>query len=149
MADLSTSGVVREILTGDPEMPTDEVIRRATAQGLRVTDAQIRKSINNQRNPIRAKVAATKVAPKAARGPVAPKAAPPKVAPAAAAPAPETPVLAGVLNNVALVNEVVGLCGGVENARQAAVAAQTCGGLEAFLQHLELVATIRKSEPAK
>jgi hypothetical protein len=169
MADLSTSGVVREILTGDPEMPTDEVIRRAMAQGLRVTEEQIRKSINNQRNPIRAKVAAAKLAPKAAREPAPAKAAPAKAAPAkaapakaapakaapakaasaAAAPAPEPPGLAAVLNNVALVNEVVGLCAGVENARRTAEAVQTCGGLEAFLQHLALVATIRGGEPAK
>ncbi len=145
MADLSTSGVVREILTGDPEMPTDEVIRRAMAQGLRVTEEQIRKSVNNQRNPIRAKVAAAK----AAREPVPPKVAPPKVASAAAAPAPEPSGLAAVLNNVALVNEVVGLCAGVENARRTAEAVQTCGGLEAFLQHLALVATIRGGEPAR
>ena len=147
MAELSTSGVVREILTGDPEMPTDDVIRRAKARGLRVTDEQIRKSINNQRNPIRAKVAAATVAPTAARETIPPKAAPAVPAPAATRPA--TPGLAGVLGNVARVNEVVGLCGGVENARRAAEAVQACGGLGAFLQHLELVATIRGGESAK
>jgi hypothetical protein len=141
MAELSTSGVVREILTGDPEMPSDEVIRRAKSKGLRVSDEQIRKSINNQRNPIRAKVAAKKVAPT-----VASEAVPPKAAPAATTGAPD---LAGVLGNVALVNTVVGLCGGVENARRTAEAVQACGGLGAFLQHLELVATIRGGEAAK
>lgn len=147
MAELSTSGVVREILTSDPEMPSDEVIRRAKAQGLRVTDEQIRKSVNNQRTAIRAKVAATTVAP-----PVASETAPPKVAPVVSAPAATTPGtldLAGVLGNVALVNTVVGLCGGVENARRTAEAVQACGGLAAFLQHLELVATIRGGEAAK
>ena len=73
MAELSTSGVVRDILTRDPEMPSDEVIRWAKSKGLRVTDEQIRKSINNQRNPIRAKVAAVKVAPTAAREITPPK----------------------------------------------------------------------------
>lgn len=147
MAELSTSGVVRDILTSDPEMPSDEVIRRAKSKGLRATDEQIRKSINNQRNPIRAKVAAARVTPTAAR-----EIAPPKAGPAVSAPAATTPGtrdLASVLGNVALVNTIVGLCGGVENARQTAEAVQACGGLEAFLQHLELVATIRGGEAAK
>lgn len=145
MAELSTSGVVREILTGDPEMPSDEVIRQAKSKGLRVTDEQIRKSVNNQRNAIRAKVAATTVAP-----PVASEAVPPKAAPAVSASAATTGTLdlAGVLGNVALVNTVVGLCGGVETARRTAEAVQACGGLAAFLQHLELVATIRGGEAA-
>jgi len=147
MAELSVSGVVREVLTGDPEMPSDEVIRRAKVTGLRATDEQIRKSVHNQRNPIRAKVAAMKVAPMAAR-----ETAPPMTAPAVSAPAAMTPVapdLAGVLGNVALVNTVVGLCGGVENARRAAAAVQACGGLEAFLQHVELVSAIRSAESVK
>jgi len=54
-----------------------------------------------------------------------------------------------VLANVALVNKIVGLCGGVENARQAADAVKACGGTEGFLQHLELVASIRSVESAK
>ena len=143
MAKQSVSGVVRDLLTSDPETPTDEVIRQAKAQGLRVTDEQIRKSVNNQRNPIRAKVGAAKVVPAAAR-----ETAPVKAAPAVSAPAEATAGsdLAGVLGNVARVNTVVGLCGGIENARQAAEAVQACGGLEAFLQHLELVATIRGEE---
>jgi hypothetical protein len=143
VAELSTSAVVREILTGDPELPSDEVIRRAKSKGLRATDAQIRKSINNQRNPIRAQVAAAKVAP-----PVTRTIAPPKAVSAPAAPTPEAPDLASVLGNVALVNTVVGLCGGVESARKTAEAVQACGGLAAFLQHLELVATIRGGETA-
>ena len=44
MAGLSTQGVVREILTGDPEMPTEEVIRGAKARGVRVPDDAIRKA---------------------------------------------------------------------------------------------------------
>ena len=146
MADLSVSGVVRDILTGDPEMPSDEVIRRAKAAGLRATDEQIKKSINNQRTAIRAKVASAKVAPAAAHETAPPKATPAVSAPAATAGIPD---LAGVLSNVALVNKVVSLCGGVENARQAAEVVQACGGMEAFLQHLELVATIRSAESVK
>lgn len=146
MAEQSVSSVVRDVLTGDPEMPSDEVVRQARSKGLRATDEQIKKSVNNQRNAIRAKVAATKVAPTAAHETVPPKAAP--VVSAPDAPIPVVPDLAGVLGNVALVNTVVGLCGGVENARRTAEAVQACGGLGAFLQHLELVATIRGGDAA-
>jgi len=51
-----------------------------------------------------------------------------------------------MLTNVLLVNTIVGICGSIENVRQAAEAVQACGGVEAFLQHLELVAKIRESE---
>ena len=142
MAKLSVSGIVREALSSDPEMPTDAVIRQAKAQGLRVTDGQIRKSIHNQRAAVRAKVAGAGVAP---TPPTA------KAAPAVSAAAATTAVgseIAGVLKNVALVNEIVGLCGGVENARLAADAVRACGGPEAFLQLLELVAAIRRGEAA-
>lgn len=147
MAELSISSVVRDILTSDPEMPSDEVIRRAKSKGLQVTDGQIRKSAHNQRNAIRAKLAAAKVAPTAKH-----ETAPPKAAPAVSAPAatnPGTPDLAGVLVNVALVNQIVGLCGGVENARRAGEAVQACGGLEPFLRHLDVVASIRGGEPTR
>ncbi len=147
MAQLSISSVVREVLTSDPEINADEAIRLAKAKGLRVSDDQIRKSVHNQRAAVRAKVAAARVAPMVAR-----ELTPPKAAPAVSASAATTsvaPDLAGVLGNVARVNTVVGLCGGVEQARQAAEAVQACGGLEAFLQHLELVATIRSAESVK
>jgi hypothetical protein len=51
--------------------------------------------------------------------------------------------LSGVLANVALVNKAVGAAGGVEQARQVAEAVRSCGGVAAFLQHLDLVAGIR------
>lgn len=142
MTKLTTSGVVRDILTGDPEMPSDEVIRQAKTKGLRATDEQIRKSINNQRNPIRVLVAAVRVAPVAAHETAPPK--PPVPAPASA-PAVATD-LAAVLANVALVNAAVGACNGVEGARRVAEAVRACGGVDAFLQHLDLVAGIRAPE---
>ena len=155
MAQLSVSGVVREVLTSDPEMTTEDVIRQAKSQGLRATDEQIRKSVHNQRTAVRAKVAAAKGIPTAVRESVQPKAATPTAAtptaPAVLAPAASAAGvadLAGVLRNVALVNEIVGLCGGVESARQTAEAVRACGGQEAFLQLLELVATIRRGEAA-
>jgi hypothetical protein len=87
-----------------------------------------------------------KVAPAAAR-----ETAPRKAGPAAPASAAATgvPDLAGVLGNVALVNTVVGLCGGVENARRAAEAVRSCGGVDPFLLHLDLVAGIRSAEPSR
>jgi len=151
MAELTTSGVVRDILTRDPEMQTDEIVRLAKRRGLTVPDEKIRHSVHNQRNTIRAQATGTaKVAPAAAR-----ETTPSKVAPISAAPisvttaaSTPTPELAGVLANVALVNTIVGLCGSVENTRQAAEAVEACGGLEAFLRHLELVASIRGAGPA-
>ncbi len=148
MAQLSTSGVVRKILMSNPEMLTDEVVRRAKAQGLRVPDKAIRHSVHNQRNSVRDQVAgSTKVALAAARNTTPAKAAavPSAVVAVVAATAPAAE-LTSVLANVALVNKIVGLCGSVENVRQAAEAVQACGGLEGFLRHLELVATIRAGE---
>lgn len=144
MTKLTTSGVVRDILTRDPEMPSDEVIRWAKSKGLRATDEQIRKSINNQRNPIRVQVAAVKVAPVAAHATVPPK---PPVPAATPAPAVATD-LAAVFANVAAVNAAVGACNGVESARRVAEAVRACGGVDAFLQHLDLVAGIRAPESA-
>ena len=147
MAELSTSGVVRDILTGDPELPSDEVIRRAKSKGLRATDEQIPQVHQQPAEPDPSKGRGRRGWPR--RRPA--RVTPPKAAPAVSASAATTPGtrdLAGVLGNVALVNAVVGLCGGVENARQTAEAVQAWAGLEAFLQHLELVATIRGGEAA-
>ena len=53
------------------------------------------------------------------------------------------PELTAVLANVALVNDVAAACGGVDQARKVAEAVRVCGSVEAFLQHLELVAKVR------
>ena len=47
-----------------------------------------------------------------------------------------------MFSNIALVNKVAREAG-VEQARQVAEAVRACGGVEAFVQHLELVAGIR------
>jgi hypothetical protein len=145
MAVLTTSGVVRDILMKDPEIDTNEAVRIAKSKGLKVPDESIRNSIYNLRKGIRAQVKAgggAKVAQAAARQTAAPKPAPAATS-EAAAPALE---LGEVLGNVALVNKIVGICGGVENAREAAKAVETCGGLKPFLQVLDLVATIRPAD---
>lgn len=144
MTKLSTQGVVRDILLKNPNRDTDDVVRRAKAKGLTVPDSKIRHAVHNLRNKVRAEVGSTaKVVPAAARETTAPKPALAEATPTAATPNIDLP---GVLANVALVNNIVGLCGGIENARQAAEAVEKCGGLEAFLQHLTLVDQIRSSQ---
>ena len=70
-------------------------------------------------------------------------------APAASAPTEAARTeLPEVLSNVALVNKIVGICGGPDQARQTAEAIRTCGGVDLFLQYLKLVAGIRTSEQA-
>jgi hypothetical protein len=145
MTKLSTHGVVRDILVKNPDRDTDDVVRRAKAKGLTVPDNKIRHAVHNLRNKVRAEVGGTaKVAPAAARETTAPKPAPVEATPTATTPNID---LQGVLANVALVNDIAGICGGIDNARQAAEAVEKCGGLGAFLQQLELVAQIRSSQP--
>lgn len=131
MPQLTTYGVVREILASNMEMDANEAIRRAKARGLRAPDPKIREAVHSVRSEARRKA---KASPSAARETVAPKE--PAVAPA-------SPDLGAVFANVNLVNRVVGVAGGVENARQVAEAVRACGTVDTFLQHLELVAGIR------
>jgi hypothetical protein len=123
---LTTSTVVREILTTDPTISADEVIKRAKVRGLKAPDATIRTTVHNVRSELKKK--AVRTAPAAARTTAAPAAA---------------PELTSVLANVALVNAVVEACGGPEPARKVAEAVRACGGVDAFLLHLKLVAGIR------
>ncbi len=148
---LVVSTVVREILAGDINLSADEVIKKAKARGLTAPDSSIRYTAHNIKSELKKKLAkgtAPKAVPAAAR---ATKSAAPALVPVpeavvvavpavVAAPAPG---LAAVLANVALVNTVVGACGGAESARQVAEAVRACGSVEAFLQHVELVAGIR------
>ncbi|QEL20447.1 hypothetical protein [Limnoglobus roseus] len=147
MSRVSVSATVRDILTSDITLTADEVIRKAKAMGLTASADAIRKSVHNQRGIV-TKGLGTKPAPSTARGTVEPKAT------TLTAPTPSSDVtptrssdLASVLSNVALVNTVVGVCGGVAEARQVAEAVEACGGVSAFLQHLDLVAGIRGGAP--
>jgi hypothetical protein len=137
----SMSSVVRSILSANINLSADEVIKKAKTQGVTAADASIRYAVHNVRSELKkkaAKGAAPKAVPAAARATKTPAPALAK----AVVPAP-TLDLSATLANVALVNTVVGACGGVEQARQAAEAVQACGSVEAFLQHLELVAKVR------
>ena len=152
----TVSTVIREILTGDINLSADEVIKKAKARGVTASDTSIRYTAHNIKSELKkklAKGAALKAVPAAARA----TSAPPTPVPApevlvattpvvALVPAPAlAPDLAAVLANVALVNTVVGACGGAEPARQVAEAVRACGSVGAFLQYLDLVAGIRSA----
>ena len=148
---LAVSPVVRSILQTDLNMPADKVIQLARTKGVKAPEKSIRDTVYNIKSELK------KAAAKAGAKPAAPKPAPVaaaarKTAPATkAVPAPvriplsPNPDVAVTLANVALVNTVVGACGGVEQARQVAEAVRACGSVEAFLQHLDLVAQVRSA----
>jgi hypothetical protein len=150
----SIASVVKAILTADPKLTADAVIRKARGRGLKAAPESIRNAVYNARSDINkaVKPAAVTVvkpakqAPAAARQTSAPKPVPaPK--PTNTSPPPAGADLAMVFANVALVNEVVGASGGVENSRKVAEAVRACGGVDVFLKHLDLVAGIRAGEP--
>ena len=136
MAALTVRGTVRDILSTDLELPADEVIKRARARGLNAPTQTIRYAVHD----VRSELKKAKAAPAAARTTQPAQPTQPQAQPAH--PAASTD-LAGVLANVALVNKVVGVCGGVDGARQLAEAVRSCGGVDQFLQHLDLVASLR------
>lgn len=152
--------VVREILTADINLSADAVLQKARARGVTDPGAKVRKVIYEVRGTLRkkaglpatpaaaapAKPAAAKPAPAAARTTPAPA---PAAAPAPVA-APEVPDLQSIFANVNLVNKILGLVGSADVAKQVAHAVQACGGVEAFLQHVDLVAGLRTAtaEPA-
>ena len=140
MSKLTISGVVRAILTDNINLTADQVIAKARTKGLKASDESVRGAVYNIKGEL--KKAGAKAAPAAARETALPKSPAPAVVPA---PAVATD-LDAVLANVALVNAVVGASGGVESARRVAEAVRACGGVDAFLQHLDLVAGIRAPE---
>jgi hypothetical protein len=143
------SPIVRDILSQDINLSADEVIKKARAKGVTAPDSSVRDTIYNVRSELKKKAAkpgAKTTAPKSAPAPTAAR----KTAPAPKAvriPLSPNPDVAATLANVALVNTVVGACGGVEPARQAAEAVRACGSVDAFLQHLDLVAKVRGQAP--
>jgi hypothetical protein len=162
VATMSTSSVIRSILSQDLNLSAAEVVQKAHSQGLKASPDSIRGLVYNIRGEIKQKMAAQngthgKAAPAAKASPTKPPAAKtmtatPRIAiqPSKAAvsangkpsSAPTKANLTGVLATVASVHRVVGLCGGIENARQAGEAVRTCGGVDEFLQHLDLLAGI-------
>jgi hypothetical protein len=140
LATPSISALIRSVLSENPDLETNEIIRRVKLRGGKASDESIRHNLYNVKSLMKkAPAQPPQPVPAAARETPAPKAGP--SAPAkAAVPAAN---LAGVLANVSLVNKVVDVAGGVDQARQVAEAVRSCGGVEGFLQHLQLVAGIR------
>ncbi|MDB5309309.1 MAG: hypothetical protein JWO38_3511 [Gemmataceae bacterium] len=135
---LSVSFVVRSILTANLDLPADDVIRMARARGLAAPPEQVRRLTKNIRSEMKK---AAHAAPAGRPVPAAARAVPAPLPPATTQAA--IADLAAVLANIALVDRVVGACGGGESARQVAEAVRVCGGVDAFLQHVELISAIR------
>jgi hypothetical protein len=149
MSAPNTSEVVRTILNKHPNLDMEDIVKRAKARGVTSPDKSIRTTVYNEKKKLRD---AALVAPAAARTttpasePAASTTSP--SAKTAISVAPATGGLAGVFANVAHVNKVVDLSGGVENARAVAEAVRACGSVDEFLQHLDLVAGIRSDKSA-
>lgn len=133
--------LTRELLTADPSLSNDELFDRIKTQGVTRTDADIRTAIRHTRSDILHN--GPKPAPVAARIATEPKA---NSAPAAAASAPVPSDEATLFAAIGQVNKTAQLCGGVTKARAIAEAIRGCGGIEAFLRRLDLVAEILDSE---
>lgn len=162
MATVSTSSVIRSILSQNLNLTAAEVVQKAHSQGFKASADSIRGLVYNIRGEIKQKMAAQngthgKAAPAAKASPTKPPAAKtmtatpriavqPSKAPVTTNGKPNTAPakanLTGVLANVALVHRIVGLCGSIDNARQAGEAVRACGGVDEFLQHLDLLAGI-------
>jgi len=139
---------IRSILSANINLTADEVIRKALDKGVKASDKSMRDTVYNIKSELRRKGAKPAPAPAAARETKAPK--PTSITPATPAnPASSASDLSAILANVALVNTVVGTCGGIDQARQVAEAVRSCGSVEAFLQHLEVVAQVRGAGSAE
>src|SRR5262245_46135089 len=137
MPTAAISPTVRSILSANIDLSADEVIRKAKEKGVTAPEASIRSAVHNIRSELK-RGGATKPAPApaAARATKPPKPAAPKPVTLVPVPVPvpalasSTPELSSVLANVALVNTVAGVCGGIDSARQVAEAVRACGGVE-------------------
>src|SRR4051812_16243535 len=111
---VAASPVVRAILTENINLSTEDVIKKARTKGVTAPEKSLKDAIYNVKSELRKKAA---------------KAGGPRLAPAAARETKPEPVisssgpasssasdLTAMLSNVALVNAVVGACGGVEQA---------------------------------
>lgn len=143
MAKQSTSAIIREILSQDIELPSDTVFNKLRAKGVTGERRQLFKRIHHVRTELR-KNAGTSPSPQSAAP--ASKATQTVVPPA---PAQTSPDLGHVLANVTRVNEVISACGSSDTARQVADAVRSCGGVDQFLKHLELVSDIRSLSAAE
>ncbi len=130
--------LAREILTADPDLGTDAAVLRIKAAG--VTRPDIRKIVNRTRSDLRGRKGKPRPAAAAARTTTQPRPGP------NSEPKPADADAEAVFASVALANRTAKLCGGVAKAREVAEAIRACGGVDAFLKRLELVAEILGSE---
>ena len=137
----SVDTVVREILTGNLDLSSEDVITRARQKGVTRPAADLRPIINNVRSDMRASKKKKKT--KAGAG-LRKKSTKPVAAARTAAGSGEAALLAAV----ALVNKTAQMCGGFARAREIAEAIRACGGIDAFLKRLALVAEILGPKPA-
>lgn len=135
--------ITRELLTADPTLSNEAIFARIKARGVSKSDATIRDAIRRTRSDMAA--SGPKPAPTAARETTEPKAPAPAPAaePKVEAVAPDEAALFAALGQV---NKTAQLCGGVAKARAIADAIRACGGIDAFLRRLDLVAEILGSE---
>lgn len=124
--------VARELLAAEPDLVPDRVVGLARAKGVTADEASIREAFRKVRGLLRHKAVP---APAAARTTAEPK---PDPAPVVAEP--------DSLASVILANRTALLCGGVAKAREVAEAIRACGGIDAFLKRLDVVADILGSE---
>lgn len=135
-APLSAYTLAREALTDEPTLSTDDVVIRLKSRGVTKNDSKIREIVRKTRGELRRKVTKT--------GAAAPKPIP---APAAAAvTAPPAVVPGDPFAGVRLTNRTAHACGGIGKAREIAEAIRNVGGIDAFLERLDLVADILGSE---
>lgn len=135
--------LTRELLTADPTLSNEAIFAKIKARGASKGDPVIRDAIRRTRSDMAAR--GPKPAPAAARETAEPKAPPTEPAAEPNAPAAQSDE-AALFAAIGQVNKTARLCGGVTKARALAEAIRACGGIDAFLRRLDLVAEILGSE---
>jgi hypothetical protein len=143
-APLSAYTLAREALADEPELSTDDLVTRLKARGITKKDPDIREIIRKTRGEIRRK--AKKAEGATARPIPVPSAAAVTVPPPAVTPVAPAPAAADPFAGVRLANRTAAACGGIAKAREIAEAIRTVGGIDAFLERLDLVADILGSD---
>ncbi len=149
MPFVSAFAVAREVLSEDLSMNVEEVVRRARNMAAEQPDAELRHAISCVRGLLKSltngnvKPGPAATATRHNRG----------VRPEPTIQQPHTttegPALSAVFANIVRVKTIVSACGGIEIVREVADAVRACGSVDAFLQHLDLVAEISTAEKAE
>lgn len=151
MAAETASSIIRAALTTDFQTPVSVLIEKVKAAGIKATPESLKNLSYNIRSQMKKKAgklttpvkSVARKTPKPQPRPATPVEMPVTAPAPVATPAAALTDVSSVLANVALVNNVVGLVGGPAKVRQLVEAVRACGGVEVFLQHLELVVGIK------